>query len=212
VTIAITQPPAHGTAVVDTEAVDAIGRPGVVYRSSEGYTGPDEFRYTVTDGDGQVSNEATVTFDVVSILTARDDHDPFENEVPVPTNRNVPVVVNVLENDGGLAYAPVQVEILEALNGTATVNADNTVTFTPKSNFTGRWNSPICPPGTCVASGGAYFFYELTDAFGQRDIGAAFIDVYPPAVNDVGDGSSAFGADLLVLLLGALAIRRARRR
>jgi hypothetical protein len=206
-TLTITQPPAHGTAEVDDDPDSPRAR--IVYRSDTGYTGPDEFRYSVTDADGDStpSNEATVSFDVVSIVTATNDGDPL----PLPTNRDVALTVRVLDNDGGLAYGPIQVTVDDAENGTATVNADNTVTFRPEAGFTGRWNSPGCPANTCPASGGGFFTYTVKDSLNQTAQGVAFIDVFPQEVNDQG-GSSALDEVVLALLIAGAWIRRARRR
>jgi hypothetical protein len=172
-TIRITRPPLHGSARVDPTGITGLGRPGVSYASDAGYAGPDSFRYTVTDGDGQVSNEATVTFDVVNVLTVTPDGSPF----PLATPEGTALTINVLENDGGLAAAPITLEIVATVNGSATVNPDNTVTFRPKAGFTGRFPSPACLPATCESSEGGGFRYRLTDALNQRAEGAVFVDV-----------------------------------
>jgi hypothetical protein len=201
-TITITQQPAHGIAEVDSVEVTGIGRPGISYRSDAGYVGPESFRYRITDADGEASNEATVSFDVVAILTATNDGSPY----PLATNRDRPIVVDVLANDGGMAYGLVQVEVVTEVNGTATVNADNTITFRPTPGFTGRFPSPDCQPANCFATAGGGFRYRLTDASNQVAEGVAFVDVFPPPVDDQG-GSSALDGTLLGLLAGAAVLR-----
>jgi hypothetical protein len=206
--IQITQQPAHGTVRLSTPEETGLGRPGTVYRSDAGYIGPDSFRYTITDGDGQVSNVATVSFDVLSLLTATADGDP----IPLATNRNVTLNnINILDNDGGTAYGLVSVEIVSEVNGSATLNADNTVSFTPDRDFLGRFPSPDCQAPVCFAPGGAGFRYRLRDARNQVAEAVVFIDVLPTETTNRG-GSSALGPWSLGLLAVALALRRRRLR
>lgn len=209
-TVTITQQPAHGVAEVDAAEVTGLGRPGISYRSEAGYIGPDSFRYRITDADGQASNEATVSFSVISVLTATNDGSPF----PLATNRDRAITVDVLANDGGMAYGPITVEVVPVngddtgVNGSATLNADNTITFRPSPGFTGRFPSPDCQPLTCPSSAGGGFRYRITDSANQVAEGVAFIDVFPPPVDDQG-GSSLDGVVLGLLGLGA-ALRRLR--
>jgi lysophospholipase L1-like esterase len=58
--VAIVNPPASGTAVPD-------GSGSVTYTPSGGFTGADTFTYTVADGQGAVSNQATVTVTVNAV-------------------------------------------------------------------------------------------------------------------------------------------------
>ncbi len=205
--IVITQQPAHGTVSVDSAEVTGLGRPGVRYRSDNGYTGPDSFRYRVKDADGDRSNEATVAFEVVNVLTAVTDGSPF----PLGTVRDKPLKVRVLDNDGGMADGPISIEIVTEANGAAVVNGDNTVTFTPAPGFTGRFPAPDCQP-PCVARGGGGFRYKLTDAGGQISEAPVFIDVFPATVTDSGGSSAVDPAWLALLAAGAPLLRRRQRR
>jgi hypothetical protein len=205
-TIIITEQPAHGKVMIQTADVTGLGRPGVTYQSDEDYTGPDSFKYRVRDGDGDRSNIATVSLEVVNVIAAVADGSPF----PLGTTRDRPLKVKVLENDGGLSDGPISIEILAELNGKAVVNSDNTITFTPDPGFTGRFPAPDCQPPSCLAEGGGGFRYKLTDAGSQTDEAPVFIDVFPAAVTDTG-GSSTFGAEWLLLLAPATLWRRARR-
>ena len=60
-TVQVQRGPAHGTVRVD-ESTGAV-----TYAPEPGFTGTDEYTYTVTDGDGWVSNEATVTITVTAL-------------------------------------------------------------------------------------------------------------------------------------------------
>ena len=70
-TVAIVTPPANGTAVPN-------GNGTVTYTPVAGFTGADTFRYTVADGQGAVSNQATVTVTInaVSAETVIDNGGP----------------------------------------------------------------------------------------------------------------------------------------
>ncbi|WP_257670452.1 Ig-like domain-containing protein, partial [Parapedobacter tibetensis] len=57
-TVTITIPPTSGTVAVDPTTGE------VEYMPNPGYTGPDEFEYTVEDENGIPSNPATVTIDI----------------------------------------------------------------------------------------------------------------------------------------------------
>jgi len=60
-TVQVQEPPAHGTVRVD----ESNGE--VTYTPEPGFTGTDEYTYTVTDEDGWTSSEATVTMTVKAL-------------------------------------------------------------------------------------------------------------------------------------------------
>jgi hypothetical protein len=207
-TIKIVQKPAHGTATVESAEERQSTVPGISYQGTAGYVGPDSFSYTVTDADEDVSTVATVSFGIISLPVASNDGFP----TPLRINLDKPITVNVLANDGGLAYGPITIQILDVLNGTAVVNADNTITFTPTTGFTGCFPSLNCPFGTA----GGRVDYRIIDAYGQRSDalnlaqsqeGQVFIDVFPPPVIDSG-GSSSIDMELLALLATGGILRR----
>ncbi|RMF41942.1 MAG: tandem-95 repeat protein [Planctomycetota bacterium] len=125
-TIVITALPVHGTAVVNQTGV-------IEYTADPGFRGIDSLAYTVKDGAGNVSNEATVTLTINSAPVASND--------TAFTFKNQPVNINVLSNDsdpdGTLDPSTVQVVVNPAPSGTAVVEADGTITFTPAPNFFG---------------------------------------------------------------------------
>ncbi len=67
--VTIVDGPTHGTLTVNTTTG------AITYTPTTGYTGADSFTYTVMDNDGNVSNVASVSLDVLSehILTSGDD-------------------------------------------------------------------------------------------------------------------------------------------
>jgi hypothetical protein len=157
--IEIVQPPAHGTTEILVSP--ASGFPFIGYTPDAGYKGPDSLQYrildcaSIEDVDAQgfctntrdASNVATVTITITSVPEATDDGDPYP--FPYRTARDFPITVDVLANDFGLADQPITVRIATdqngnplVLNGTAVVNPDNTVTFTPAPGFVGRSPTP----------------------------------------------------------------------
>jgi hypothetical protein len=131
------------------------------------YTPPADFHGTVTltyevaDTDGETA-DATVTIDVASV----DDH-PAAVDDTGDTAEDVPVTVDVLANDTGLGDGGVTVSVLvPPAPGSATVNPDRTITYTPGENLSGTFT----------------FTYQVTDADG--DVSSASVTVTVDAVND----------------------------
>ncbi len=147
----------------------------VTYYPSYMFIGTDTFQYLIEDVDGDYS-VATVTVEV----TEKPDALPIANDDRVGCSFNQNRIIDVLFNDTGLDDAPLSVTISQApAQGTATVNPDNTVTFSPASGFTGTMT----------------FSYTVTDADGDSDNAQVTINVksgtnYIPIAND--DAASTF--------------------
>lgn len=97
----------------------------------------------------------------------------FENQAPIAvedsgtTNEDLPVFIDVLENDSeldGETFSVVQVQ--DAQGGTAVINQDGTILFTPDANFYGV----------------ATFSYVVEDAAGLQSVTQVSVTV--AAVND----------------------------
>ncbi len=102
------------------------------YTPTTNYTGPDSFTYTVTDADSGESDTRTVNLTVnpVTDLTATDD--------AFSTNEDTVLNADVSTNDsttsgGTLSYALAT----GASNGSVSMNADGTFTYTPTANYHG---------------------------------------------------------------------------
>lgn len=123
--INITQQPANG------QNITVNGTTNVTYTPNNGYTGADSFKYTLTDGNG-TSNEATVNINVIPVeapTAIADNASVFMNQVKV---------INVLANDSQGSGAFDEVSIVSGpANGSAIVNPDNTISYTPANNYTG---------------------------------------------------------------------------
>ena len=154
-TFALGSPAGKGTATV-AQATGAI-----TYRPSADANGTDTFTVNVSDGNGG-TDTATVT---VTIAAVNDT--PVANGEVVGTNEDTPSIIAVMANDTGTGDRPVTVTITtNPSTGTAVVNADNTVTYTPDANW----------------SGVVGFDYSVEDLDGETD--AAHVTVNVAAVND----------------------------
>lgn len=193
IVIEITQQPLYGSVDVELEAGTFVN---YLYSDATAFALQDSFRYRLRDVDGDLSNEATVTIFPENVLTAQNDPDGYltpDGEFRTTVDRVV--TVDVLANDGGLLNTPIVLTVTATADGTAVVNADNTVTFTPNPGFTG------------TAAG---FQYQIADSTGETSLATANIQVFPDAVTDT--GSSSLDPALLALLAAGVVLRRGRPR
>ena len=128
-----------GTAVV----ADNI----VTFTPAAGFGGDGGFSYNLAYNDVN-SETATVSVFVDDQPVANTDDRSFLFNTTLTS-------FNVLENDTGLLNPPIEVAIVPGseVQGTAVVNADNTVSFTPPTDFLGD----------------AEFSYTITDSDGDED-------------------------------------------
>ena len=120
-------PPSNGTAVLNPDGT-------VTYTPNPDFTGTDVYTYTVTvtNADNTTSTETTT---VTITVTGEDDKAPDT----ATTIEEVPVIVNVLENDNFSNPDAISVTpVISPSNGTIVVNPDNTVTYTPNADFEGE--------------------------------------------------------------------------
>jgi Big-like domain-containing protein len=129
--VVVTQAPAHGAVAV------VAATPGAVtYTPAAAFSGPDSFQYVVQDSAGAVSNVATVNVTV-----------SFQASPPVAAGDNwaqaqgTTRTVNVLANDRatvGTSLVPTSVLVAtRPLHGTATPNADGTISYRPVVGYVG---------------------------------------------------------------------------
>ncbi|MEG3756283.1 Ig-like domain-containing protein, partial [Psychromonas arctica] len=110
-----------------TVAINADGT--VTYTPNADFNGEDEFTYTNEDGNTET---VTVTVDPVAddtVLVADS----------ATTDEDTPVVIDVVANDTDAdgVTSPVA-SVTDGTNGTVTINADGTVTYTPDADFNGE--------------------------------------------------------------------------
>ncbi|MGH1368913.1 MAG: Ig-like domain-containing protein, partial [Maritimibacter sp.] len=136
----------------------------VKYTPNEDFNGTDTFTYIVTDEHG-ATDEATVTITIDPV----NDRPDGEDDVAV-TPEDTPVVIDVIANDTDPEGDPLEVaELGEPENGTAELNPDGTVTYTPNTDFTGTDT----------------FTYTVTDGNGGTDVVTVQVAVESDEVNEV---------------------------
>lgn len=101
------------------------------YTPNVDYVGNDTITYFIADNDG-----GTASGTVLVTISNINDAPITENESAV-TFEDVPVTVNVLQNDSDVDGDTLIVSQATASNGSAVINADNTITYTPNTNFNG---------------------------------------------------------------------------
>jgi large repetitive protein len=167
---------AHGTVTLN-----AAGQ--VVYTPDENYSGTDSFTVTVSDISGAphvhgllglFTNAGHTGTATVSVTVTAVDHGPTAVADTATTAEDTPVTVNVLANDTDSDTPRASLSVALATSpahGTAVVNADGTVTYTPGANWYGQDT----------------FTYTVTDGT-LSDVGTVTVTVTPvndtPVAND----------------------------
>ena len=146
--------PTHGTVTLSAGG-------SFTYTPNANYHGTDSFTYTASDGTA-ASNVATVTVTITPI----NDGPVAVNETST-TPEDTAVKIAVLANDTDLDGDTLSVtSIIGPAFGTAVVNPDGTITYTPSLDY----------------SGGDIFIYSLSDGHGGS--ASAFVIVMVTDVND----------------------------
>lgn len=136
-TLVLASAPAYGQAVADP----ASGT--ITYTPIPGFVGADSFTYEVCDAlgacaDGMVT--VVVANPTPAVPTSPAAGWPSANNDTVGVNEDQPATLPVLANDGDVAgtLVPSTLTIVTgAKNGTATANADGTITYTPNGGYYG---------------------------------------------------------------------------
>jgi len=136
---------ALATSLVDGPASGSLALNGdgsFNYTPNTGFSGIDSFTYRAHDG-ALYSGSATVSITVVATVNsppvARDDSAsaPLRKTASY-TPRVIGVLANDSDPDGSLDPASVSIAAAPNKGGTVTVNADGTVSYTPKLKFRGK--------------------------------------------------------------------------
>jgi hypothetical protein len=103
------------------------------YQPNANYFGPDSFQFKANDG--QLDSAAAAT---VSITVNHVNHAPVAVNDSAATSQSTPVTVNVLANDSDPDNEPLTVTGASVpAHGTAAVNPDKTITYTPTGSYFG---------------------------------------------------------------------------
>ncbi len=152
--------PTQGTAVVNADDT-------ITYTPAPDFYGSDSFNYTISDGQGDMDT-ATVTITITPVNDAPTAHDDA-----VTTAEDTAVIITVLSNDADVDGDSLVVSgVTSPTVGTATVNGDSTITYTPPANFNGV----------------ATFTYTISDGHGGTDTATVTVTVTEendnPTAND----------------------------
>ncbi|QHS63670.1 Ig-like domain-containing protein [Chitinophaga agri] len=122
--------PANGSVVVNNDGT-------YTYTPATGYTGPDTFTVTISDGKGGTTN---VTVNIT--VTAPLNNPPTGTGDSKTTTRDTPVngVVTGSDADGDVLTF---VKATDPVHGSVTVNTDGTYIYTPAAGYTGTDNFTI---------------------------------------------------------------------
>jgi VCBS repeat-containing protein len=117
--------PSHGTLTLDRDG-------SFSYLPDPDFNGTDSFTYKADDGIAQ-SDSATVTLTVNAVNDA-----PEAIDDSATTDQDMEKTIDVLANDIDVDSTTLSVTgASDPSNGTAVINADNTITYTPNQGFDG---------------------------------------------------------------------------
>jgi large repetitive protein len=106
--------------------------PNVTYTPNAGFSGVDSFSFAVEDGE--LGSNAAIKVNVI-----RANNPPVANDDFSTTREDTIVITNVIANDSDPDGDPLQVDnVIQPAHGSATVNSDNTITYSPDPGFTGQ--------------------------------------------------------------------------
>ncbi|MGB5693211.1 MAG: gliding motility-associated C-terminal domain-containing protein [Flavobacteriaceae bacterium] len=161
-TLTATNPPNGTVNINDSGTPNDPTDDIVTYIPDPDYNGPDTFDYTVCNSLGDCST-ATVNIDVLPIVDAIDDN--------VATDRDVPVLIDVLANDNDIPTdgsmtntLPANGFLLWNNNGTPADPSDDDFTYTPNPGYMGNDS----------------FTYTICDALANCSTATVNILVNPP--------------------------------
>jgi subtilisin-like proprotein convertase family protein len=143
--------PANGAAVDNGEGT-------ITYTPDQDFNGQDTFTYTIDDGKGG-TDTATVTVTVNPIADP-----PGAVDDTAATDEGTAKIIDVLANDSDPDGDTLSVtDVSTPANGTAVINPDDTITYTPDAGFTGT----------------VTFDYTISDGNGGTDTGTVEVTVSP---------------------------------
>ena len=175
-TITAVSNPVNGTATIN-------GNNTITYTPTAGFSGSGGFTYTISDGTTQRSAPVSVT-----VTPPPGNSPPIAVADTATTAAGTAVVIAVLANDSDPDNNPLTITaVSNPVNGTATINGNNTITYTPTAGFSG--------------SGG--FTYTISDGTTQRSAPVSVTVTPPPgAVTLTPHGSASVANNVFTLTPG----------
>ena len=156
VTVTSASDGANGSTTVNSDGT-------IAYVPDPDFNGTDSFTYTVDDGNGGTDTASvTVTVDPVNDM-------PVAADDGATTDEDSTVTIDVLGNDTDVDGDTLSVTGVNAGQGTATVNPDNTIRYTPDPDFNGT----------------ATLDYFIGDGNGGTDTASVTVTVNPVADDPV---------------------------
>jgi len=156
----------------------------ITFTPDQDFNGPTTIEYTVSDGNGG-TDTATVTIDVTPV-----NDDPVGGDDSATTDEDTPVIIDVLSNDTDVDGDTLEVtEVGDPSNGTAEINPDGTITYTPDPDYNG--------PDS--------FTYTVSDGNGGTDTATVTIDVTPVNDDPVAKDDAAKGPINMPVIIDVLA-------
>lgn len=147
-TFTVTVNPTHGTL--------GGAAPNVLYTPTADYNGADLFEFTVNDGT-VTSTPATISITVTSSNDA-----PVAADDSASTDEDTPMTIPVLTNDNDPDADTLTVQsVTTPAAGSATINADNTITYIPDAD----------------TSGTDLFTYTISDGNGGTDTATVTVTI-----------------------------------
>ncbi|HOW66527.1 MAG TPA: Ig-like domain-containing protein [Candidatus Paceibacterota bacterium] len=154
ITLVAVGSPSNGTTTLNADGT-------VTYMPAGAFNGTDKFTYTITDGKAIISG--TVDVQVAANIK------PTATPDSATTRDTKPITIDVMDNDTDGEKDPIHiVSVSEPSSGTAILNFDGTVTFTPSLGFKGK----------------ATFNYSIADDFGGTATGTVSVTVTVNALPD----------------------------
>ena len=150
--------PTHGVAVLNSDGT-------ITYTPHANYHGTDSFNYTISDGHG---GTASATVSVTVNPATPGNTAPVANADAIEVDEDAPVIIAVLSNDSDADGHTLMVTgVGTPTHGTAIVNLNGTITYTPNANYHGTDS----------------FNYTISDGHGGTASAAVSVTVKP--VNDL---------------------------
>ena len=157
--------PLNGTATLNPDGT-------VTYTPDPGFEGTDEITYVVGDGTDTSPGAIRVT---VGDGGGDPNDPPVAVDDSATTDEDTPVTITPLANDSDPDSDPLTVtSVGDPANGTAVLNADGTVTYTPDAGFTGEDTIPYV-----ISDGTATDDAVITVTVGAEDPGRIDTDIFP---------------------------------